>query len=467
MQAILLAKIAIGFSWADELGVALHVAYESGLEGVVKRLLEEKEIDPNWKGSDGNSPLHKACQNGNRIIVSLLLANEKVDPNLSDRTGKTPLFIASEYNRINVVHLLSIDRRVNVNQATNDGRTPFFVAYRSENYKTAQILRNHEAFDITRKSCANELLIMACTRGDKEVFELLLQAGQVDVNFSSYGGETPLFAASKNGHHEFVSVLLAIPDLDPNKKSRIYDDDDDDYHLKTPLWIASREGHLSVVQRMLASGRQLDTDLYDQTWLDPPCVSLINDYETDPVSTRDRLQRELGFIAYTFALVVFLCDGLLRITETTVQSPASRFFKICSRLPLEMQRVLCNRAYGSPEDDILSEDSELAFRLLARSGTWRAVSSNEEGKGEGGSEDSSQEESPTKKAKVSHENEEVATPNITAENEDDVAPMDVSSDSPLNPSPVDEADDVTPPSPTLGQQSLWQKATGFVRSFFS
>ena len=84
--------------------------------------------------------------------------------------------------------------------------------------------------------------------------------------------------------------------------------------------------------------------------------------------------------AEVFALTVFLCDDLLQLTPAPVTSsnPATavtRFFTIISKLPMELQMVLCHRVVGSTKQNILHNDSELAFKSLARivsrqSGRW-------------------------------------------------------------------------------------------------
>jgi len=66
-----------------------------------------------------------------------------------------------------------------------------------------------------------------------------------------------------------------------------------------------------------------------------------------------------------FALVVFVSDGLLRIKRTT-PSPAARYLKIASRLPLELQMLLCFRVVGSAKEIIPGTEREAAFRELAR-----------------------------------------------------------------------------------------------------
>jgi len=93
------------------------------------------------------------------------------------------------------------------------------------------------------------------------------------------------------------------------------------------------------------------------------------------VTVRNRLRRQPGlreyFIGHLLALVVFYSDNSVVINERLVHSDARRFFRQCARLPLEVQMIICSRAFGSPKDLILSRDSEPGFRCLARATTWQ------------------------------------------------------------------------------------------------
>jgi hypothetical protein len=67
-----------------------------------------------------------------------------------------------------------------------------------------------------------------------------------------------------------------------------------------------------------------------------------------------------------YALVVFLCDGLLRVQPGQERSQPGRFLTIASRLPLELQAVLCYRTFDSSKVVVASANSEAALRHLAR-----------------------------------------------------------------------------------------------------
>jgi len=72
--------------------------------------------------------------------------------------------------------------------------------------------------------------------------------------------------------------------------------------------------------------------------------------------------------AERYALIVFLCDGLLKLKPAPSSNPAAavRFFTVAKRLPMELQMILCHRAVGSMKQSILRKDSDPAFKSLAR-----------------------------------------------------------------------------------------------------
>ena len=98
-------------------------------------------------------------------------------------------------------------------------------------------------------------------------------------------------------------------------------------------------------------------------------VSLLERFKVNPTQTRHEVRVELGWFEENageiFALVVFLSDGLLDITEESMTG-ATRFFRIAEQLPLELQMVLCYRVVGSKGENIPREERELAFKNLAR-----------------------------------------------------------------------------------------------------
>ena len=248
--------------------------------------------------------------------------------------------------------------------------------------------------------------MIACQNGHKEVVSLLLADSRIEVNKPTNRGFTPFYVACQNGRKEVVSLLLADMRIDVNKPNK---------YQYTPLWTASQEGHLPVVQLFLASGREVDTktksiagpdawnhktaaeiarlqgtraktatesqEVYTRRNHNGPLIAdLVDSFDADPAATGQKL-RELpefrdSFISDLFALVVFLCDDLLRVSVESLASSSSsstnnntkvaRFFQIAQALPMELQMLLCNGVFCVGKNMILTKHSEPAFKRLGK-----------------------------------------------------------------------------------------------------
>ena len=196
-----------------------------------------------------------------------------------------------------------------------------------------------------------------------------------------YGG-TPISLGCWDSCVSVVRLLLKDPRVDATLE---------DDNGRTPLWWASSNGNCEVIEWLIASGRDLgdvrnkkgkDWDDKEYTALEiageyerTEVVSLLERFLANPALTRHELRVKFGVLdemaAEVFALTVFLCDDLLQLkpapttTTAAAAASASQFFTIISKLPMELQMVLCHRAVGSMKQNILHKDSEVAFKSLA------------------------------------------------------------------------------------------------------
>ena len=206
--------------------------------------------------------------------------------------------------------------------------------------------------------------------------KVLLAHPHINVNCKTNDGSTPFLLGCEYGHVSDVCVLLKDPRVNVTMA---------DNNGCTPLWEASCFGHHEVVEWLIASGRDLGDikntigklEGNEYTALEiaingerSEVVSLLERFIDNPAQTRHGLRVKLGLLdelaAEVFALTVFLCDDLLQLKPAATSLPAARFFTIATKLPIELQMILCHRAVGSAKDDsILSIDSEAAFKALA------------------------------------------------------------------------------------------------------
>lgn len=80
--------------------------------------------------------------------------------------------------------------------------------------------------------------------------------------------------------------------------------------------------------------------------------------------------------------MVYLLDGYLDLPEKKNDEDkghekAQRFFRLASSLPMELQMILCNRAYEVADLRIKVNNSDMAFRKFARDWEMEEISKNE------------------------------------------------------------------------------------------
>jgi ankyrin repeat protein len=228
-------------------------------------------------------------------------------------------------------------------------------------------------------------LHFACRDDHHEIVSVLLMHPQINVNQKNNKGSTPFLLGCLNGRVEVVKILL--------KDSRVNINMADDNGC-TPLLYASYDGYVEVIKWMIAlRGDDLDLDLDEKGKYigieysaievarkenKTEVVSLLERFTANPSQARHEFRFELGLIdedaAELFAMTVFLCDDFLRLKEPTTASYTVQtenaniicFFDMMSKLPMELQMVLCYRVFGSGKEIIKSKDSEIAFKSLAR-----------------------------------------------------------------------------------------------------
>jgi len=245
--------------------------------------------------------------------------------------------------------------------------------------KVKEIIGSHPDLDVNwgdEESYGSNAMTIACDLSHTSIVSFLLTHPDIDVNQGDYGGNSPFLGACMTRQTSCVRLLL--------KDSRVNVNEPNNLGF-TPLWWAALKDNLDTIKWWIASGREMDlgkpgdVDKTDAIGMakrseKPEVASLLELFKENPMETRHRVRLELGYYsemaAEVFALVVFVSDGLLQAapedqSETTARNAVS-FFKIVKRLPLELQMVLCFRVVGSAEEIINGNESEKAFKELAK-----------------------------------------------------------------------------------------------------
>jgi ankyrin repeat protein len=237
-----------------------------------------------------------------------------------------------------------------------------------------------------------------------EVFEEYCNNPKVDINKTSWGGYTPLDRAFLNGDDNKVSFLLKNKRLDPNATLSnrtsmlmwLFDkglipmlDDYTEIYQKVlkDVFIYYVENDLNLLDPAYDTNLEIITYLF-KTYYGDDCTCIPKEqgviqlrfpddsgYEANEVNLTPEYFSELESLlnkrraALLLALVVFKCDGLLKVKESCPTGKVVRFFNSVGKLPLDMQMIATNRVYDIAADVVPPEDKEAASKFLAR-GAW-------------------------------------------------------------------------------------------------
>jgi len=235
------------------------------------------------------------------------------------------------------------------------------------------LLRTCPAIDVNQKNVFGRgHLHECCHHGHFSLLSLLLGHPDIDVNLKDGRGYSSFFWVCFVGQTRCARVFLRDPRVDLNQRNNAGE---------TPLRWAAYNGHYDIIRWWIASEREMDLgksgDIStDALWGEKrgwnwETTPLLEGFKENPGETRHAVRVEVGWYdeaaAEVFALVVFVSDGLLGCKADRVKSPArrTRFFRIATQLPLELQMVLCHRLVGSGKMVIPGKDTEVAFRDLA------------------------------------------------------------------------------------------------------
>ncbi|PQE22121.1 ankyrin repeat protein [Rutstroemia sp. NJR-2017a BBW] len=226
----------------------LHFAAAKGHLDVVQFLFKKK---PNFRFTSQNTsnPLHLASRNGHAEVVSFLVES-KFSLDHGDSQGLTPLHLAVIGQHFDVVELLLRRNHILLQKHCKQGRTPLHYACRSDSADIVSLLLNaganaeEEVWGDKRRP-----IHIAAARGSTRIVDILIKK-KIAISSRDANGDRPLGIACQNGHVQIVEKLLACNEP---LRMRIQDRPNKD----SPLCIAAKAGHLSVVQLLIKKGASI------------------------------------------------------------------------------------------------------------------------------------------------------------------------------------------------------------------
>ena len=228
---------------------AIAWAARRGNEGVVRILLERKDVNPNTADTQcGRTPLSWAAGRGHEGVVRILLERRDVNPNTVDtKYGRILLSWAARYGHEGVVRALLERSDINPNTAdTFYGQSPLSWAAENGHERVVRTLleRNDVNPNTVDTRYSRTPLLWAARNGHEGVVRILLECNDVNPNTTdARSGRTPLSWAARNGHEGVVMIFLGRTDVNPNTV--------DTFDGRTPLSLAAENGHEGVVRILL------------------------------------------------------------------------------------------------------------------------------------------------------------------------------------------------------------------------
>ena len=241
---------------------ALIVAAEAGHTACVKLLIAAEGVRVNQSTRHGATPLYAAVFRGHSEAARALLAAPHIDPNQPNLNGATPLLVAAQQGHAACIETLCTAPGIDPNQAAANGITPLIAAaLKGHTLCVHALLRfgNVHTNQVSRTGASP--LFMAAQNGHSACVEALLAIEGVCVNQAKHNGATPLFIAAQQGHTACVQALLAHTHTTPGTGAgrmgvpgaAIVDVNFTMADGASPLFVAAQNGHLAIVQALLAT----------------------------------------------------------------------------------------------------------------------------------------------------------------------------------------------------------------------
>lgn len=235
---------------------------------------------------------------------------------------------------------------------------------------------------------------------DPDTIRLFLSHPGVDVNCHN-NWESPMRMAIAHYNMDVFKILLDDPRITLFYCDEESDGSEDDGFNNT-LVLMIRYNKLEMMKYLVAARRfshfwhrtsttknfeialsTLDTFVDGANFHDNPLQAetyvgmyrLLRAMIENPWIARYNLRLKLGLplAPDIFALVIFLCDDLLKLSVLEDERQGwgtakehHRFFNMMKKLPIELQMIVCNMADGSPRQSIPLRYREEAFKDLTQ-----------------------------------------------------------------------------------------------------
>lgn len=194
---------------------ALYLAVVNGHEGIVKLLLQARDIKILDSNSHYKSILYAAIDSRHENIVKLFLGYPSLITQLKE--DQEYLCLAASKKNHKILELLLQIHGININAQDKYG-TALTTACQNNCVDNVKLLLEIPDINVNVQSSIGETPIgLAAFFGYEEIAKLLLKAPGINVNIRNNNGETPLMNAQNKN---IAELLVEVPDIDFTIKNR-------------------------------------------------------------------------------------------------------------------------------------------------------------------------------------------------------------------------------------------------------
>ena len=201
----------------------LNIAKSNDLNKIILRYMIDYNINVNFCNKNGISLLHGIAGKNFITLCQILLSHPNIEINIkikSEINNKTPLILAIEHKHNKIAKLIIQQNKTNINEQGNWEETALSTAILYHNNEIAKLLINDKRVNVNTKDFLgdNNTLLKTISRGNLEIFKILIEHPDIDINMQSSTGTTPLILACYYGLIDFVKLLVIKPIIKINAK---------------------------------------------------------------------------------------------------------------------------------------------------------------------------------------------------------------------------------------------------------